>query len=126
MLLTDLALVGTLPIPPHQHKSLNVRQALLERCQKIVPRLVHDVGSPISCSLSRPLSSWTISDEVCSQWTPETEIPSLLMRAGNVFFLHMILMDSDAGLAMCWGHSVLVRENGVERLSRHLLDLIEL
>ncbi len=49
----------------------------------------------------------------------------LLMRAGNVFFLHMILMDSDTGLAMCWGHSVLVKENGVERLSRHSLDLVE-
>ena len=49
----------------------------------------------------------------------------LLMQAGNVFFLHMILMDSDTGLAMCWGHSVLVREDGVERLSRHSLDLVE-
>ena len=49
----------------------------------------------------------------------------LLMEAGNVFFLHMILMDSDAGLAMCWGHSVLVTETGVERLSRHSLDLLQ-
>lgn len=49
----------------------------------------------------------------------------LLMEAGQVFFLHMILMDSDAGLAMCWGHSVLVKENGVERLSRSSLDLVE-
>lgn len=50
----------------------------------------------------------------------------LLMEAGQVFFLHMILMDSDAGLAMCWGHSVLVTDTGVERLSRHPLDLVEL
>ena len=50
----------------------------------------------------------------------------LPMNAGNVFFLHMILMDSDSGLAMCWGHSVLVTEQGVERLSRHSLDLVEL
>ncbi|MBY8976633.1 aminopeptidase P family protein [Rhodobacteraceae bacterium NNCM2] len=48
-----------------------------------------------------------------------------IMQAGQVFFLHMILMDSDAGLAMCWGHSVLVTENGVERLSRSPLDLVE-
>jgi Xaa-Pro dipeptidase len=46
------------------------------------------------------------------------------MEAGNVFFLHMILMDSDAGLAMCWGHSVLVTDAGVERLSRHALDML--
>jgi len=50
----------------------------------------------------------------------------LPMNAGNVFFLHMILMDSASGLAMCWGHSVLVSEQGVERLSRHSLDLVEL
>ncbi len=49
----------------------------------------------------------------------------LPMDAGNVFFLHMILMDSEAGLAMCWGHSVLVTDTGVERLSRHPLDLVE-
>jgi len=48
----------------------------------------------------------------------------LLMQEGNVFFMHMILMDSDSGLAMCWGHSVLVGANDVERLSRHPLDLV--
>ena len=46
------------------------------------------------------------------------------MERGNVFFLHMILMDSEADLAMCWGHSLLVQEHGVERLSRHSLDLL--
>lgn len=50
----------------------------------------------------------------------------LIMNAGNVYFLHMILMDSDANLAMCWGHSVLVNDNGVERLSRSTLDLLTL
>lgn len=48
----------------------------------------------------------------------------LVMQAGQVFFLHMILMDSDAGEAMTLGHSVLVKPDGVERLSRHSLDLI--
>jgi len=51
---------------------------------------------------------------------------TLPMESGNVYFLHMILMDSDAELAMCVGHCVLVTENGVERLSRHPLDLLEL
>jgi len=49
----------------------------------------------------------------------------LPMQTGNVFFLHMILMDSDAGLAMCHGHSVLVGESGVERLSGRGLELVE-
>lgn len=49
----------------------------------------------------------------------------VLMEVNNVVFLHMILMDSKTGLAMCWGHSVLVVENGIERLSRYSLDLLE-
>lgn len=48
----------------------------------------------------------------------------LIMQKNQVFFLHMILMDSDAGLAMCYGHSVLVTDTGIERLSRHTLDLL--
>lgn len=48
----------------------------------------------------------------------------LEMDAGNVFFLHMILNDAEAGLAMSYGHSVLVTETGVERLSRHDLDML--
>jgi Xaa-Pro dipeptidase len=48
-----------------------------------------------------------------------------IMQAGQVFFLHMILMDSEAGLAMCWGHSVLVTGTGIERLSRHPMDILE-
>ena len=49
----------------------------------------------------------------------------LIMQEGQVFFLHMILMDSEAGEAMTLGHSVLVKAEGIERLSRHGLDLIE-
>jgi len=48
------------------------------------------------------------------------------MQENQVYFLHMILMDSDAGLAMCLGHSVRVTATGVERLSRHAPNLAEL
>ena len=48
----------------------------------------------------------------------------LTMQANQAFFLHMILMDSDANLAMCYGHTVLCTETGVERLSRYSLDLL--
>jgi len=54
------------------------------------------------------------------------EANPLPMEVGNAFFLHMILMDSDSGLAMCWGHSAILSPTGVERLSRHPLDLVEL
>lgn len=43
---------------------------------------------------------------------------------GMVYFLHMILMDSDTGLAMTLGETVLVGETGNERLSRASLDLV--
>jgi len=41
-----------------------------------------------------------------------------------VFFLHMILMDSDTNHAMCFGHSVVVTETGCESLSKRSLDLV--
>lgn len=49
-----------------------------------------------------------------------------VMQTGQVFFLHMVLMDSEAGRAMTLGHSVLVTDTSVERLSRSPLDLVEL
>ena len=48
----------------------------------------------------------------------------LEMQAGNVFFLHMIVMNSDSGRAMTLGHSVLVTGDGCECLSRSSLDLV--
>lgn len=48
----------------------------------------------------------------------------LEMQVGQVFFLHMILMDSDAGLAVTLGHSVLVTDTGIERLSRHTPEML--
>ena len=45
-------------------------------------------------------------------------------RPGNVFFLHMILFDADAGLAMTLARTSLVTETGSEPLSLAPLDLI--
>ena len=49
---------------------------------------------------------------------------NILIEKNMVFFLHMILMDSDSVNAMCFGHTVLVNEKVCERLSRHPLDLV--
>ncbi len=48
----------------------------------------------------------------------------LTFDANQVYFLHMILLDLDTQLAMTVGHSVLVNDTGVERLSRSDLDLV--
>jgi Xaa-Pro dipeptidase len=45
---------------------------------------------------------------------------------GNVFFMHMILMDSDNNLAMNLGETYLVTEMENERLGKQKLDLVVL
>ena len=47
-----------------------------------------------------------------------------IIQQGNVFFMHMILMDSESELAMNLGESYLVTKNGIERLGKQKLDLV--
>ncbi|MEA2779713.1 MAG: Xaa-Pro dipeptidase [Rhodospirillaceae bacterium] len=47
-----------------------------------------------------------------------------LAVAGQVFFIHIIIFDSERGLAMTSGQTVLVGERGVEALSHRPLDLV--
>ena len=47
-----------------------------------------------------------------------------VITTGNVFFMHMILMDSENQLAMNLGETYLVTENGNERLGKQKLDLV--
>lgn len=47
-----------------------------------------------------------------------------IVAPNMVFFLHMILMDSETGTAMCPGESVVVTQNGSERLSSRSIDLV--
>ena len=48
------------------------------------------------------------------------------IQPGNVFFMHMILMDSDNQLAMNLGETYLVTDKGNERLGKQKLDLVTL
>ena len=49
-----------------------------------------------------------------------------IIQPGNVFFMHMILMDSEHQLAMNLGETYLVTENGNERLGKQKLNLVVL
>ncbi len=49
---------------------------------------------------------------------PEVAVP------GMVFFIHIIIFDSERGLAMTTGQTVLVNERASEALSRRPLDLV--
>lgn len=48
----------------------------------------------------------------------------LTLDVNQVYFLHMIIVDLDSGRAMNLGHSVVVTEDGCERLSRSSTDLV--
>jgi len=47
-----------------------------------------------------------------------------VIRPGNIFFMHMILMDSENQLAMNLGETYLVTEKSNERLGKKKLDLV--
>ena len=49
-----------------------------------------------------------------------------VIEVGNVFFMHMILMDSENQLAMNLGETYLVTKVGSERLGKKKLDLVVL
>jgi len=49
-----------------------------------------------------------------------------VIEPGNVFFMHMILMDSENQLAMNLGETYLVTKDGNERLGKQKLDLVTL
>ena len=49
-----------------------------------------------------------------------------IIQPGNIFFMHMILMDSENELAMNLGETYLVTEKGNERLGKQKLDLVTL
>ena len=50
----------------------------------------------------------------------------VILEPGMVFFMHMILMDSEAQLAMNLGETYLVTETGNERLGKQKLALVVL
>ena len=48
----------------------------------------------------------------------------VVLAPGMVFFMHMILMDSENELAMNLGETYLLTDNGNERLGKKKLDLV--
>ena len=48
----------------------------------------------------------------------------VVLQSGMVFFMHMILMDSENELAMNLGETYLITPSGNERLGKKKLDLV--
>ena len=57
-------------------------------------------------------------------WPMIYTVNPYIIKPGNVFFMHMILMDSDNQLAMNLGETYLITKNGNERLGKKKLDLV--
>ena len=49
-----------------------------------------------------------------------------VITPGNVFFMHMILMDFSSNFGMNMGETYLVTENGNERFGKQKLNLVVL
>ena len=48
----------------------------------------------------------------------------VVLKAGMVFFMHMILMDSENKLSMNLGKTYLVTNSGNQRMGKKKLDLV--
>ena len=60
----------------------------------------------------------------CMDWPMLYTGNPVVLQPGMVFFMHMILMDSDDQLAMDLGETYLVTNSGNERLGKKKLDLV--
>ena len=83
-------------------------------------------------SNSLRFETWRDTYKILKMNTERLDWPMLytgnpyVIQPGNVFFMHMILMDSVNELAMNLGETYLVTENGNERLGKQKLDLVVL
>ena len=48
----------------------------------------------------------------------------VVIEPNMVFFMHMIILDSDRGVTMCPGETSVITASGAERLSKMPRDLI--
>ena len=63
---------------------------------------------------------------LCMDWPMRYTGNPYVIHPGNLFILHMILMDSTSNLAMNLGETYLVTQNGNERLGKQTMDLVVL
>ena len=136
------AMFRTIPIGKTDPKHIKMHEACLEaliNCEKIlVPGKtagdVFDIHSKTFDDLGYKKSrmnacGYSLGSTFSPNWMDwpmlYTGNPYKIVP-GNVFFMHMILMDSDNELAMNLGETYLVTENGNERLGKQKLDLVVL
>ena len=134
------ALMRTIRIgraPPRQVEMHKVAVDALEACKRaLVPgRPIGEVFDAHATVLDRAgyqahrmnATGYSLGTTFAPNWmdwpmfyhgNPEPAAP------GQVYFIHIIIFDDDAGLAITTGQTVLVGERGAEPLSRQPLDLV--
>ncbi len=136
------AMFRTIPIGKVNHKHIKMHEACVDaltKCEKnLIPGntvgRVFDVHAKTFDDLGYNNSrmnacGYSLGSTFSPNWM---DWPMLytgnpyVIQPGNVFFMHMILMDSANELAMNLGETYLVTENGNERLGKQKLDLVVL
>lgn len=125
------------PVPDHQRRMFDACAAALEACKGAL-RPGRPIGEVFDAhagvmdrhgfrharlnacgySLGAVFSPIWMDYPMFYHANPEPAAP------GMVFFLHMVLMDSEADLAMSLGETVIVTDGEPERLSRMPLELV--
>ena len=135
------AMFRTIPIGKANPKHFKMYEACLEalsKCQKkLVPKnTVGDVFDTHAKTLDgfgykksrMNACGYSLGATFSPNWmdTPPMIFAGnpLILEPGMIFFMHMILMDSDNKLAMKLGETYLVTETGNERLGKQKLDLV--
>ena len=134
------AMFRTIPIGKANTKHINMHEACVEALKNCEEKLkpgnkigeVFDIHAKIFDDLGYKKArmnacGYSLGSTFSPNWM---DWPMLytgnpyLIKPGNIFFMHMILMDSDNQLAMNLGETYLVTESGNERLGKQKLDLV--
>ena len=134
------AMFRTIPIGKANSKHINMHEACVEALKNCEEKLkpgnkigeVFDIHAKIFDDLGYKKArmnacGYSLGSTFSPNWM---DWPMLytgnpyLIKPGNIFFMHMILMDSDNQLAMNLGETYLVTESGNERLGKQKLDLV--
>ena len=135
------AMMRTIPIGKANPKHYKMHEACLEALTKCKEKLItgNTVGEvfnehaktfdDLSYNKSRMNAcGYSLGATFSPNWMDVPpmifENNPLILKPGMVFFIHMILMDSENQLAMNLGETYLVTEKGNERLGKKKLDLV--
>ena len=125
------------PVPNHQKHMFNACAAALEACKEALKpgdpignvfdahaRVMDEHGLKHARLNACGYSLGAVFAPIWMDYPMFYHGNPVIAQPNMVFFLHMILMDSEAGQAMTLGETVIVKDGAPERLSRMPLELV--